>query len=163
MQFVDDDEERMNTGLAGQYDYVTGVLKTCIDLFRNTSGMHVEDSGEDLVYRFLEFNCGPGIPDLGNPWDYQTVNSTWRRALALTINYTYIWEETNNGEVSSGIPAVPRSMPGYNYSLEGKMIHDNPFDGTYEGNVKKARAKIREKSLIRIGNRFHTGCKRFDN
>ncbi|MFX0030459.1 MAG: ABC transporter substrate-binding protein [Candidatus Hermodarchaeota archaeon] len=139
MKFIDDDEERMKNGLAGHYDYITDMTDTYMDIYKKDPNLNIEEIGEDLDYFYLEFDCGSGDPDLGNPWNFQMVNSTWRRALALSINYTYIWNDIKNKEVYPGCPIVPRLMPGYNSSLDGKMVHNYPFDGTYEGNVKKAR------------------------
>ncbi|MFX1425908.1 MAG: ABC transporter substrate-binding protein [Promethearchaeota archaeon] len=121
MKFVDDDTARMNAGLAGQYDYVAGVLKTYIDQFRATSGMHVEDIGEGFVYYYMEIYCGPRDYD-GNmivPGDhqYQRNNATFRRALAYALNYTYIIEEIQQGKAFYGVPAVPRDFPGHNSSV----------------------------------------------
>jgi ABC-type transport system substrate-binding protein len=97
------------------------------------------DGGEDLCYFYLEFYGGPGDPILGNPWNFQILNSTWRRALSFSINYTNMWEDIIGGYGNPGCPAVPRQMPGYNSSLEGKMSQDNPFGGNYASNIKKAR------------------------
>ena len=91
-KIVEDDTARMAAALAGQYDYVGGVPKTYIDTFKADPDFHVEDVGEDPCYFYLEFYCGPndhsGTP-LGNP-QFQKNNATFRRALALANNYTYI-------------------------------------------------------------------------
>ncbi|MFW9822793.1 MAG: ABC transporter substrate-binding protein [Candidatus Thorarchaeota archaeon] len=143
MRFIDNDEERMNRGLAGEFDYVTGVPYLYLDNFSADSTFHVEEIGEGLVYYFLELYCGPqdyqGNMIEENNFQYQRNNATLRRALALAINYTYLWEEIGPRDRYPGFPIVPRVMPAYNNSLEGKMAQDFPFNGTYEGNVEKAR------------------------
>ena len=121
MKFVDDDTARMNAGLAGQYDYVSGVLKTYIDQFRDTTDMHVEDIGEGFGYYYFEIYSGPRdyAGDMINDgeYQYQRNNQTFRRALAYALNYTYIIEEIQSGKAFYGVPAVPRAFPGHNASV----------------------------------------------
>ncbi|MFX1427334.1 MAG: ABC transporter substrate-binding protein [Promethearchaeota archaeon] len=141
MKFVDDDTVRMNLGLAGQYDYVSGVLKTYIDLFRNASGMHVEEIGEGLGYYYLEIYCGPkdydGSMIIPSDYQYQRNNATLRRALAYALNYTYIIEEIQQGKACYGVPAVPRSMPGHNSSIWNG--YNESLTNGYDSSIKKAR------------------------
>ncbi|MFX1456011.1 MAG: ABC transporter substrate-binding protein [Promethearchaeota archaeon] len=143
MRFIDNDEERMNRGLAGEFDYITGVPYSYMDNFLIDSTFHVEEVGVGLGYYFFELYCGPkdyqGNMIEENNFQYQRNNATLRRALALAINYTYLWEEIGPRDRYPGFPIVPRVMPAYNSSLEGKMAQDFPFSGTYEGNVEKAR------------------------
>jgi peptide/nickel transport system substrate-binding protein len=136
---VEEDTARMTAGLAGQYDYVGGVIKTYIDTFKADSNFHVEDVGEDLCYFYLEIYCGPMsvggtmlVP--GNP-QYQKNPAYLRRALALAINYTYIYEEIQSGYAVEGTTAVPRAMPGHNASVI--QASDSSF--TWEENIVKAR------------------------
>lgn len=140
-RIVEDDTARMTAGLSQQFDYVGGVPKSFIPTFISDPNLHVEDVGEDLCYFYLEIYCGP--PEGESPIVGGQVNqknpAEFRRALALAINYTYILEEIQFGYAYPACPAVPRAMPGYNSSLEGKMAADYPFGGNYESNVKKAR------------------------
>jgi ABC-type transport system substrate-binding protein len=136
---VEEDTARMTAGLAGQYDYVGGVIKTYIDTFKADPDFHVEDVGEDLCYFYLEIYCGPMsvggtmlVP--GNP-QYQKNPAYLRRALALAINYTYIYEEIQSGYAVEGTTAVPRAMPGHNASVI--QASDSSF--TWEENIVKAR------------------------
>ena len=136
---VEEDPARMIAGLAGQYDYVGGVTKTFIDTFKGDSDFHVEDVGEDLCYFYLEIYCGPKDTDgthldPGNP-QYQKNPAYLRRALALAVNYTYIYEEIQAGYAVEGTTAVPRAMPGHNASVV--QASDSSF--TWEDNVVKAR------------------------
>ncbi|MFX1324927.1 MAG: ABC transporter substrate-binding protein, partial [Promethearchaeota archaeon] len=141
----EDVTSRMNQGLSGTYDYIHYVPRDYIVNYLNNSQFHVEEVGEDLCYFYLEFYTGPRdysgnfIETTNNKWQYQRLNSSWRRALTLALNYTNIWEVIQYGYGYPGCPAVPRSMPGYNSSLVGKMAHDFPFGGGYKGNIKKAR------------------------
>ena len=134
----------MTAGLAGQYDYVGGVIKTYIDTFKADSDFHVEDVGEDLCYFYLEIYCGPYdtagsmiVP--GNP-QYQKNPAYLRRALALAINYTYIYEEIQSGYAVEGTTAVPRAMPGHNASVV--QASDDSF--TWEANIVKAREILKD-------------------
>ncbi|MBY8989296.1 MAG: ABC transporter substrate-binding protein [Candidatus Lokiarchaeota archaeon] len=140
-KILEDDTARMTAGLAEQFDYIGGVPKSFIPSYISDPDLHVQDVGEDLCYFYLEIYCGP--PEGESPIVGGQVNqknpAEFRKALALVINYTYILEEIQNGYAFTGCPAVPRAMPGYNSSLEGKMASDNPFGGTYESSIKKAR------------------------
>ncbi|MFX0012172.1 MAG: ABC transporter substrate-binding protein, partial [Candidatus Hermodarchaeota archaeon] len=138
-KFFSDTTTLNNAFLAGQVDFIKDPLITLYSTIEADPNRVLLNDGENLMYHYLEFYCGPGDPILGNPWDYQVLNSTWRRALSLAINYTYIWKDIMGGMAGPGCPAIPRMMPGYNSSLEGKMAHDNPFGGTYASSVKKAR------------------------
>ncbi|MFX0030883.1 MAG: ABC transporter substrate-binding protein, partial [Candidatus Hermodarchaeota archaeon] len=121
MQFVDDDVERMNAGLAGQYDYITGVTNANSKNYSSSANLHVEGIGEDLRYYYLEIYCGPkdydGSMIIPGDYQYQRNNQTLRRALAYALNYTYIIEFIQQGKACYGVPAVPRSMPGHNNSI----------------------------------------------
>ncbi|MFW9783098.1 MAG: ABC transporter substrate-binding protein [Candidatus Heimdallarchaeota archaeon] len=120
-RIIEDDTARMTAGLAGQFDYVGGVIKTYIDTYKADPNFHVEDVGEDLCYFYLEIYCGPRdsagamlVP--GDP-QYQKNPDYLRRALALAINYTYIYDEIQSGYAVEGTTAVPRAMPGHNASV----------------------------------------------
>ncbi|MHA2009040.1 MAG: ABC transporter substrate-binding protein [Promethearchaeota archaeon] len=143
-RIIEDDTARMTAGIAGQFDYIGGVPKTYIPNYISEPDLHVEDVGEDLCYFYMEIYCGPPegeSPVVGGQVN-QKIPAEFRRALALVTNYTYIIEEIQSGYAYPGAPAVPRAMPGYNSSLEGKMASDFPFGGTYESNVEKAREII---------------------
>ncbi len=143
-RIIEDDTARMTAGLAGQFDYVGGVPKSYISQFKAESDFHVEDVGEDLCYFYLEIYSGPPegeSPIVGGQVN-QKLSPEFRRALALVTNYSYITDEILFGYAYPACPAVPRAMPGYNASLEGKMAADNPFGGNYESNVEKAREII---------------------
>ncbi|MFX0030051.1 MAG: ABC transporter substrate-binding protein, partial [Candidatus Hermodarchaeota archaeon] len=141
MKFVYDDTARMNNGLAGQYDYVSGVLKSFVDQFRNTSGMHVEEIGEDLRYYYLEIYCGPedynGDMVIPGDYQYQRNNQTLRRALAYALNYNYNIEEIQQGKAFYGVPAIPRLMPGYNNSIWHG--YNESLTNGYNSSIKRAR------------------------
>ncbi|MFX1427332.1 MAG: ABC transporter substrate-binding protein, partial [Promethearchaeota archaeon] len=141
MQFVDDDIERMDAGLAGQYDYVSGVLKSYVDQFKVTEGMHVEDIGEGLGSYYLEIYCGPedynGDMIIPGNYQYQRNNQTLRRALAYALNYTYIIEVIQQGKAFYGVPIVPRSIPGYNNSIWHG--YNESLTNGYNSSIKKAR------------------------
>ena len=139
--------ERMNAGLVGQFDYIDQVLKSYIPTYKSEPGFTVEEVGDDLLYYYLEFYSGPPYnsssgelePAIKGGKINQKLNSTWRKALSLAINYTNIWENITISQGYPGCPAVSRSTSSFNSSLDGKMAHDFPFDGTFEGNIKKAR------------------------
>ncbi|MBY8983719.1 MAG: ABC transporter substrate-binding protein [Candidatus Lokiarchaeota archaeon] len=145
MKFIDDDTARMNAGLAGQFDYITGVLKTYIDQFKAASDMHVEDLGEGLSYYYFEIYCGPNDYDgnltyADNPtgdYQFQRNSPTFRRALAYAINYTYLIEEIQNGMAFVGVPAVPRAFPGHNASIWHAFN-----ESSYAAQIAKARDLI---------------------
>ncbi|MFW9895828.1 MAG: ABC transporter substrate-binding protein [Candidatus Thorarchaeota archaeon] len=142
LKFVDDDTSRMNAGLAGQYDYVAGVLKTYIDTFKATSGMHVEDVGEGFSYYYFEIYCGPrsyqgNLSWSANPsgsYQFQRNNATLRRALTYALNYTYLIQEIQSGKAFLGVPAVPRAFPGHNSSI---WFAYN--ESSYAAQIQKAR------------------------
>ncbi|MFX0030821.1 MAG: ABC transporter substrate-binding protein [Candidatus Hermodarchaeota archaeon] len=133
-------EDTLNDALlVGQVDFIKYPRRSFHSTFDGDPDIELLNGGADLTYYYLEFYCGPGDPVLGNPWDYQILNSTWRRALSLAINYTFIWEDIQEGYANPGCPAIPRSMPAFNSSLDGKMAQDYPFGATFESNIKKAR------------------------
>jgi peptide/nickel transport system substrate-binding protein len=141
---IEEDPARMVAGLAGQYDYVGGVTKTYIDTFKADTDFHVEDVGEDLCYFYLEIYCGPmssngTMLQPGNP-QYQKNPAYLRRALALAINYTYIYEEIQAGYAVEGTTAVPRQMPGHNASV----VQASSSSFTWEDNVIKARQFLKD-------------------
>ena len=119
--FEDDDTARMNAGLTGEYDFVTGVLKTYIDVFRAEPDMHVEDLGESFNYYYFEIYSGPrdytGNLIIPNNYQFQRNNASFRRALAYALNYSFIIEQIQQGNAFYGVPAVPRAMPGHNASV----------------------------------------------
>lgn len=130
-RIIEDDVLRINSGLAGQFDYICGVPNTNFSIFNTDPGIHIEDVGEDPCYYYLEFYCGPKDYD-GNiiktgseKWQYQRINSTLRRALALAINYTNINEGILDGFGFQGAPAVSRSITGNNASV--KLASDYNF------------------------------------
>jgi peptide/nickel transport system substrate-binding protein len=140
IRIIEDDTARMTAGLAGQFDYVGGVTKTYIDTFKADSDFHVEDVGEDLCYFYLEIYAGPdvyanGSLKPGQTYQTQKNNATLRRALALAINYTYIYNEIQSGYAVEGTTAGPRAMPGHNASVV--QASDSSF--TWEDNIEKAR------------------------
>jgi len=141
---IEDDVARMTAGLSGQFDYIDQVVKTYIDTFKADSDFHVEDVGEDLCYFYLEIYCGPrdtagNMLNPGNP-QYQKNPAYLRRALALAINYTYIYEEIQSGYAVEGTTAVPRAMPGHNASVI--QASDDSF--TYKDNLVKARQLLKD-------------------
>jgi len=144
---IEEDTARMVAGLAGQFDYVGGVTKTYIDTYKADTDFHVEDVGEDLCYFYLEIYCGPmdGTGSMlvpGNP-QYQKNPAYLRRALALAINYTYIYEEIQAGYAVEGTTAVPRAMPGHNASV----VQASGNGLTWEANVVKARQLLKDNYL----------------
>ena len=163
IRIIEDDTARMTAGLAGQFDYVGGVPKTYIDTFDADPDFIVTDVGEDLCYFYLEIYSGPDVYSNGTlkPGEtYQTQkNPSWlRRALALAINYTYIYDEIHQGYVYPGCPAIPRSMPGYNSSLEGKMAHNS----TFEESVKMARDLMQSMGFGVAWNSTYPGTNEID-
>ena len=119
--FVDDNTVRMQNALAGEYDFVTNVLKTYIDSFKADPDMHVEDLGESFAYYYFEIYSGPRdyVGDLivSGDYQFQRNNATFRRALAYALNYTYIIKEIQSSLAFYGIPAIPRAFPGHNASV----------------------------------------------
>ena len=122
-RIIDDDATRIIAGLVGQFDYICGIPNRNLSIFFDEPGLHVEEVGEDPCYYYLEFYCGPKdydgdlINTGSEKWQYQRVNYTLRRALALAINYTDINKEFLDGFGFQGAPAVSRSMPGNNGSI----------------------------------------------
>ncbi|TKJ20848.1 MAG: hypothetical protein CEE43_11420 [Promethearchaeota archaeon Loki_b32] len=139
MRIIEDDTGRMNAGLTKIFDYVGGVTKIYIDRYKAEADFHVEDVGEDLCYFYLEIYCGPrdilGNMTIPGNYQYQKNPAYLRRALALAINYTYIYEEILAGYAVEGTTAVPRQMPGHNASVV--QASDSSF--TWVANVVKAR------------------------
>ncbi|MFX1278325.1 MAG: ABC transporter substrate-binding protein [Promethearchaeota archaeon] len=137
IRIIEDDTARMTAGLAGQFDYVGGVPKTYIDTFDADPNFHVEDVGEDLCYFYLEIYCGPrdinGDMIVPGDYQYQKNPAYLRRALALAINYTYIYNEIQSGYAVEGTTAVPRAMPGHNASVVQASA------GAYATNLVAAR------------------------
>ncbi|MHA2260266.1 MAG: ABC transporter substrate-binding protein [Promethearchaeota archaeon] len=128
-RIIEDTTARMTAGLAGQFDYVGGVPGNQIDTFKALPEFHVEDVGEDLCYFYLEIYSGPkdAAGDLIVPGDHQYQKNPpyLRRALALAINYTYIYEEIQGGYAVEGVPAVPRAFAAHNSSVV--QAHDSPW------------------------------------
>ena len=147
LRIIEDDTARMTAGLAGQFDYVGGVPKSYIATFKGDSNFHVEDVGEDLCYFYLEIYCGPrdnnGDMLVSGDYQYQKNPAYLRRALALALNYTYVYDEIQAGEAVEGTTAVPRAMPGYNASViqASDIVSANNPTGTrtYAGNLIEAR------------------------
>ncbi len=139
LRIIEHDTGRMTAALAGQFDYVGGVTKIFIDTFKDDPDFHVEDVGEDLCYFYLEIYSGPrdtgGNMIVPGDHQYQKNPAYLRRALALAINYTYIYEEIQAGYAVEGTTAVPRAMPGHNASVV--QASDSSF--TYIANLVKAK------------------------
>ena len=163
IRIIEDDTARMTAGLAGQFDYIGGVTKTYIDTFKGDSDFHVEDVGEDLCYFYLEIYAGPDVYANGSLKPGETPqtqkNPAWlRRALALAVNYTYIYNEILAGYAVEGTTAVPRAMPGHNASVvqASDYYHatENPT-GTrnYDDNLIEARQILIDHSadLVAMG------------
>ncbi|GAH43130.1 unnamed protein product, partial [marine sediment metagenome] len=70
--------------------------------------IHVELSGQDLIYWYLGFNN-------------LMINRTWREALSYAYNYSYVVEEILNGEATRAHPAVPAVYPGHNASVQANL------------------------------------------
>ena len=100
---ISDGTARNIAGLAREGDYVMGVSPEMLQTFNSSIYHTVFSLGDSLVYRYVEFNC-------------EKLNVTWRKALSLAINYTYIIEEIAYPSVR-GPPAVPVNMPGHNASV----------------------------------------------
>ena len=139
-RIIENQTALMTAALAGQFDYVTGVERKYLNKFKTEPYFNVEYVGEDLSYWYLELYAGPDDPALGNPWDYQVLNRTWRKALALTVNYSHIIEKIYAGEVVKGVPVVPRAMPSHNTSV--MLPADWQKINGYEKAIKWARELI---------------------
>ncbi|MFW9785090.1 MAG: ABC transporter substrate-binding protein [Candidatus Heimdallarchaeota archaeon] len=137
MRIIEDDTALMTAGLAGQLDYISTVPKIYLNSFVEDSHFHVENVGENLCYFYVELYCGPrdtaGNLIVPSNYQYQRNNATLRRALALALNYTYLYEVLQSENVVQGIPCVPRAMPGYNNSV---IL---PSDYNFSTGVKMAR------------------------
>jgi peptide/nickel transport system substrate-binding protein len=144
-RIIEDTTARMTAGLAGQFDYVGGVPGSQIDTFKaRPSEFVVEDVGEDLCYMYIELYCGPrdnnGDFIVNGTGKYQAQkNPPWlRRAIALSINFTYIYEEIQGGYATKGVPAVPRAFAAHNSSVV--QAHDL----VWENNVERARQIMKD-------------------
>jgi ABC-type transport system substrate-binding protein len=151
----------MTAGLAGQFDYVGGVLKTYIDLYKDDPDFHVEDVGEDLCYFYLEIYCGPLDTDgdmlVAGDHQYQKNPAYLRRALAWAVNYTYIYEEIQSGYAVEGTTAVPRAMPGHNPDV----VQASHTNFTWEDNLIKARQVLKDNAADIVA-RGGLDCSGFD-
>ncbi|MHA2394520.1 MAG: ABC transporter substrate-binding protein, partial [Promethearchaeota archaeon] len=121
-RIIEDTTARTTAALAGQFDIIAaggmgGVLTETVAQFDADPDFHVEVVGESLGQCYIELYAGPGDPDLMNPWWFQTLNVTWRKAMSVSINYTYIYEEIGAGLWTKGVPGVPRAMPSHNASV----------------------------------------------
>ncbi len=156
-----DDTTRMNAGLAGLFDYIDEVSKNSIDMFRADPDFHVEDVGEDLCYFYLEIYSGPrdtgGNMIVPGDHQYQKNPAYLRRALALAVNYTYIYEEILAGYAVEGTTAVPRAMPGHNASVV--QASDSSF--TWMANIVKARQILKDNAADIVA-RGGIDCSGFD-
>jgi peptide/nickel transport system substrate-binding protein len=142
MRIIVDDTARMTAALAGQFDFFNAPL-SYIDTIKAEPSLHVEEVGESLWYSFFEIYCGPDVYENGTlkipgDWQGQKNNATLRRALALAINYTYLYEEIFSGYTVQGIPAVPRAMPGHNRSVV------QASDYNFETGVEMARNYMKQ-------------------
>jgi peptide/nickel transport system substrate-binding protein len=130
----EDGNDFVDAAYNGEFDYAIGVEN--IITFTPYPGKIV-NVGEDVSYIYLEFYCGPGNPIYSNPWYYQALNFTWRRALALALNSSYVLNEILMGYAVSGFPVISPSIPGYNDSVitasTWQEIHG------YNNSMKKAR------------------------
>jgi len=160
-RIIEDDTSRMTAGLAGQFDYVGGVIKTYIDLFKDDPDFHVEDVGEDLCYFYLEIYCGPRDTDgdliVAGDHQYQKNPPYLRRALAWAVNYSYIYEEIQSGYAVEGTTAVPRAMPGHNPDVV--QASNDTFD--WEDNIIKARQVLKDNAADIVA-RGGINCAGFD-
>jgi len=143
---ITDDNTRMNASLTGYYDYIEGVPTDQIDTFKAIPDFHVEEVGEGLCHYYLEIYCGPYDTD-GNWYagyegncQHQRNPPYLRRALAWALNYSYIYEDIHSGYATEGVPAIPRSMQGYNASVV--QASDNSF--TWDENIIKARQILKD-------------------
>ena len=138
-RIIEDDTARMTGGLSGQFNYIDSVPNTYIDTFKADDDFHVEDVGEELCSYYLEIYSGP--KDYGGyylkngteKWQFQRNNATLRRALALSINYSNIYNNICDGYAVKAPPLVPRMMSGYNHSV----IQGNDYN--FSIGVEKAR------------------------
>ncbi len=145
-RIIQDDTARINAALTGQFDYVGEIPKDQVNTFKDRpDAFRVIEVGPDLTYFYLEIYCGPRYTDgiMIQPGNYQyQKNPPWlRRATALAINYSYIYEEIQDGYAIKGFPAVPYSMPGYNASV--KQAHKY----NWEENIVKARELLKSYSV----------------
>ena len=148
-KIIDDDSARMDAALAGEFDYIDGVTQGYIDTFRADPDWHVEDVGEAMIYYYLEIYCGPfdtygnWYPGYDGDYQYQRNPPYLRRALALALNYSYMYEEIREGYAVEGTTAVPRLMPGHNSSVV--QASDSKF--TFLDNLVKARQLLQANAV----------------
>jgi peptide/nickel transport system substrate-binding protein len=111
---------------AGDIDILFGADPTLIDTFIADPDIHVEDAGTDFLYWYMSFNN-------------DKINVTWRKALSLAYNYSYVIEEIRQGNAVRGCPAVPAGMPGHNASVQAYL---DAMD--FETGVEEARGLMQD-------------------
>ncbi|MFX1402275.1 MAG: ABC transporter substrate-binding protein [Promethearchaeota archaeon] len=108
---IPDSNNRNDAMLAGDIDFLQGHLNTYIPSFEadpNITVMHYTDiyGIPGLVYYFLGFNNS-------------NINATWRKAMSYAINYSYIIDVMQNGEVvRANSPVSPGYGDAYNASTK---------------------------------------------
>ena len=116
----EDDVSRNMDMLTLKIDFLQGVLPDMIDTY-NTSIYHtVNQIGEGLCYFYLSFYSNDYNPTPPPGWTH--VNVTWRKALQMAVNYTYIVEEIFQDSVVRGPTVVPRGMPGHNATADANKV-----------------------------------------
>ena len=133
-RIVEDGTAFIKAALNGDFDYIIDIEKMCRIYWCPNPPWETITIGKDLLYDYFEFYCGPGNLLSSNPWYYQTLNSTWRRALTLTMNYSYLY---SHFFVIPGFPAISPSIPGYNDSVNIASIWQEIHG--YNNSVKKGR------------------------
>jgi len=129
VQFKIDKDDIITNAYNGVYDYFSWDPKqVCYKC--GPPPFEIVDVGEDPCYFFLEIYCGPEVYSNGSLKPEQTYqsqknNATLRRAIALAINHSYIYEEIQSGFAVEGPPAVPRAMPGHNASVVQASDYDH--------------------------------------
>ncbi len=107
------DQDALNTAMAfGDMDYIIDPSPEYFDLFNISyvTTLH-EHQDPGLEYSYLGFNN-------------QFINSTWRKSMSYSINYTYIIEEMLEGRVSRSFNPI---SPGFSDAYDSTISDTAPY------------------------------------
>jgi len=99
---------RQNSMLALDVDMINGVDPTYLDLYEATPDIVVQYGGTNMIYWYLGLNNN-------------NLNTTWRKAISYTYNYTYVYQVIREGYAERGCPGVPKGISGHNSSVQANL------------------------------------------
>ena len=105
---IEDESARNNAMLSGDIDVLLGETESLLPTFRSDADITVDDTGAGFSYYYLGMNNNE-------------INVTWREAISLAFNYTYMIEELLQGQAERAYSPLCGAWPqlvGWDQSVE---------------------------------------------